>query len=73
MRKQPNVAAKPISGATRRRIEAGLRDLGDPNSDTRKRFEAARDKWDKVFKPLDDAIARSGCLTEVDLEIVVNA
>lgn len=72
MKGKSNIAVKPISGATRRRIEAGLRDLRDPNSETRRRFEAAGAKLNKLFKPLDDAIARSECLTEADWGIVIN-
>ena len=73
MRNELNVAVKPISEKTRRQIEKGLRDLSNPNSDTRKRYEAAQRKWDKVFKPLEDAIAKSEFLTETDFGIVINA
>lgn len=72
MSSESNVAVKPISEKMRRRIEAGLHNLRDPDSDTRKRYEAAGKKWDEVFKPLQDAIAKSECLTETDFGIVIN-
>lgn len=58
-----------ISEETRRRIEEGLRDWHKPDSEARKRYEASQQEWDRVFKPLDDAIAASERLTEKDLEI----
>lgn len=66
-------AVKPVSESTRRRVEAGIRDLSDPGSDTRKRYDAAGEKWDKLLKPLNDAFAVSERLTERDLGIVIGA
>jgi hypothetical protein len=58
-----------ISEETRKRIEEGLRDWSNVDSEARKRFEAARGKWDKALKPLQDAIVASERLTEKDFVI----
>ncbi|OYV27431.1 MAG: hypothetical protein B7W98_01800 [Parcubacteria group bacterium 20-58-5] len=72
MMKNADSGVRPISEEMRRRIEAGLRDLSDPNSVTRRRYNAAAEKGVKLLKPLEDVIARSECLTESDLDIVIN-
>ena len=64
--------ANTISEETRRRIEEGLRNWDNPDSPARKRYEAAGKKWDKVTKPMEDAIARSECLTAADFGVIIN-
>jgi hypothetical protein len=61
-----------ISEETRKRIEENLRDWDDPNSEVRKRFLAAQEKWDEVLRPLEDAIIASEQLTEDDFAIRIN-
>lgn len=49
---------------TRKSIEEGLSNWHDPNSEAKKRFEASREYWDKVFEPLTEAFIDSQMLTE---------
>lgn len=58
-----------LTEADRRRIEADLQAFDDLNSDLRMRFEAAREKWDRLLQPLVDAIDDCERLTETDLEM----
>ena len=60
-----------LHSATIERIEQGLREWADPNSEARRRFDAAREKWDRELQPLTDAIAASERLTERDMQIIV--
>jgi len=62
----------PISSETRQRIEEGLRNWTQADSEARKRFEAAQQKLDQVFQPLEDAISASERLTEQDFAIRIN-
>ena len=60
-----------ISDETRNRIESGLVNWNDSNSDARKRFEASQKYWDRVFEPLKKAFEDSERLTEYDYNIRV--
>ena len=60
-----------ISDETRKRIESGLVNWNDSNSDARKRFEASQKYWDRVFEPLKKAFEDSERLTEYDYNIRV--
>lgn len=62
-----------IPPKTRRRIERQLRDWDNPNSAARKRFEAAKKRLDREFKPLEDAIKTSTHLTADDYAVTINA
>ena len=61
-----------MKGFQRRQIERLLDEFGNPDSEARKRYEAAAEKWDKAIKPLQDAIDRSTQFTAEDFNIRIN-
>jgi len=61
-----------VSEETRKRIEEGLRDWNNPDSEARRRFDEAQEKLKPIFQPLQDAIAASERLTEKDYSIRFN-
>ena len=61
-----------ISDETRERIEKELKNWYNPNSEARKRFEAYKEYWDRVFYPMEQAIAESERLTERDYKFRIN-
>jgi hypothetical protein len=61
-----------MTNETRQRIEDGLRDWNNPESQARKRFDSAKETWDRKLQPLIDAITASEKITEADLRIVIH-
>ena len=68
-----HTGAMAMSDATRQRIEEGLRNWDQPESEARKRFQAAQEKLNDVVKALEKAISASERLTEEDYVIRINA
>ena len=56
----------------REQIEAMLSELDNPNSETRKRFDALGKKYDEMARPLLEAIDASTRLTERDYQLRIN-
>jgi hypothetical protein len=63
---------KEVSEDIRKRLEDGLSNLAQADSESRKRFETARVKWAQALKPIEDAIAASERLTAEDFSIRIN-
>ncbi len=61
-----------ISEETRKRIEEGLRTWHEPNSEARKRFEAAKKELDKQHRPYQELLERSTRLTAKDMMFTIN-
>lgn len=62
-----------MSDETRQRIEEGLRNWNQAESETRKRFKATQERLTDVIDALEKAVAASERLTEEDYAIRINA
>ncbi len=61
-----------LSAETCSRIEEGLRDWSNASPEERQRYEAAAQKWEKVIRPLENAVVASEQITQKDLAIQIN-